>query len=141
MHVVDLSLPLYDHMDVYSGDPAVHITTCRTRQKDGYEVRHLSFGSHTGTHVDAPIHMHDNGRTLDDIPLDKFCGPAQVVSLEQRPFPSHVGLLFTEAVNDTDVVAAIIDAAPPFVGGPLGEDVERALLAANIITYTDLINV
>lgn len=41
----------------------------------------LTFNSHTGTHVDAPLHMLPDGDTIESIPLDVLCGPARVLDL------------------------------------------------------------
>lgn len=41
----------------------------------------LSFNVHTGTHVDAPLHMIPDGATIETIPLDSLCGPARVLDL------------------------------------------------------------
>lgn len=140
MRVVDLSLPLYDGMPVYDGDPPVRVTTVCTREEDGWEVRQLSMGSHTGTHVDAPRHVHEGGSTLDEVPLRSFCGPAAVVAVAASSYPARIGLLFYEPVP-ASCVPRIVAASPPFVGGPLEEAAERLLLEHGIITYTDLVNV
>ncbi|KPI82709.1 hypothetical protein ABL78_8278 [Leptomonas seymouri] len=140
MRVVDLSVPLYDGMAVYEGDPAVRITTVRTRERDGWEVRQLQMGSHTGTHVDAPTHMHEGGASLDEIPLDRFFGPAVVASVTDTVFPADCGLLFYEEVP-ASCVPLMLAAHARFVGGPLSEEAERLLLAASVVTYTDLVNV
>lgn len=36
----------------------------------------LILGEHSGTHVDAPSHFVEQGQTIDQIPLDRFMGPA-----------------------------------------------------------------
>lgn len=138
--MIDLSIQLEHDMAVYEGDPKVKISKVCSRAKDGWEVRELTLGSHTGTHVDAPIHMHENGATLDEVPLSRFCGRAVVVACTDCTFPTRVGLLFDEAVPPY-VVPKIMAAHAPFVGGDLEEETERALLAQGIITYTDLVNV
>ena len=48
-------------------------------------------GSHTGTHVDAYSHMHEGKETLDEIPIERFFGKAQVVGTHQD-WPKEVGL-------------------------------------------------
>jgi arylformamidase len=40
------------------------------------------FDSHCGTHVDVPSHVIAGGRSLDEMPLDTFVGPAQKVRIE-----------------------------------------------------------
>ncbi|CCW65728.1 unnamed protein product [Phytomonas sp. EM1] len=137
--IIDLSRPLYDGMLVYEGDPAVKISRVREREKDGWELREITMGSHTGTHVDAPVHMHAGAPALDDIPLNRFCGPAVAVRPEDD-YPHHTGLLFVEPIG-MEQVDKILLAQPPFVGGQLEESVERVLLGEGIITYTDLVNI
>ncbi|CAM42764.1 hypothetical protein, unknown function [Leishmania braziliensis MHOM/BR/75/M2904] len=140
MRLVDLTLPLYDGMPVYDGDPPVRVTKVCTREKDGWEVRELRMSTHSGTHVDAPVHMHEGGRNLDEVPLTQFCGPAVVVRIAAASFPQNKGLLFYEAVP-ADCVPRIVAANALFVGGPLEEEAERLLLSRGIITYTELVNV
>ena len=41
----------------------------------------LTFPTHIGTHVDAPYHFHEDGVTLDNMPLDKYMGSALLLDL------------------------------------------------------------
>ena len=41
-----------------------------------YASNEFSASEHGGTHADAPIHFAENGRTIDQIPLDEWIGPA-----------------------------------------------------------------
>lgn len=43
-----------------------------------YETR-ISLDAHTGTHLDAPLHMLENGATIETIPLESLVGPARVL--------------------------------------------------------------
>lgn len=38
---------------------------------------------HNGTHIDAPWHMVDHGKKVDQIPLSTLVGPAEVVELTE----------------------------------------------------------
>ncbi|EZH67074.1 cyclase [Bacillaceae bacterium JMAK1] len=138
MKVIDLSQTMHDGMDVYPGDPEVSIDTVCTLSEDQYVVRQVSMGSHTGTHVDAFSHMHEDGLTLSEIPLQQFLGQAVRVDL-RRPFPEKTGLIFAEFV-DIDQYEQIVKACPPFVGGDISEALERALLKRQIVTYTNLVS-
>lgn len=40
-----------------------------------------TFSLHTSTHIDAPYHMVENGKSLEDISLAELIGPAVVVDL------------------------------------------------------------
>ena len=36
-----------------------------------------------GTHVDAPYHFHADGVTVDNMPLERYMGPARLLDLRQ----------------------------------------------------------
>ncbi|SFE27134.1 Kynurenine formamidase [Paenibacillus catalpae] len=137
MRVIDLSVPIADGMPVYPGDPEVKVKVAHTYECQTWELRQLSMGSHTGTHVDAPSHMHPGAATLDELPLERFFGTSRVVRMNDLVWPESRGLFFRESVGIEcfDRLAAL---QPPFVGGELSEELERALLGIHIVTYTGL---
>ncbi|MDM7918262.1 MAG: cyclase family protein, partial [Methanosarcina sp.] len=55
-----------------------------TIEKDGCAVSRLSFGSHTGTHVDAPSHVLKNGLSVDSLNLENLMGWAVVLDFSLR---------------------------------------------------------
>ncbi|MFD0479557.1 cyclase family protein [Nonomuraea thailandensis] len=79
MTLLDLSAPIETGMPVYPGDPEVSVGPALTAARDGVNVLSLHLGSHSGTHVDAPFHLDDSLPTLDELPLERFHGPAVVV--------------------------------------------------------------
>ena len=84
MKIIDLSTPLFSGMTVYPGDPEVKIKVVHTYEKETWELRQLTMGTHTGTHVDAFSHMDDGAETIDQIPLNNFFGPTEVVKKNQK---------------------------------------------------------
>jgi kynurenine formamidase len=84
--LVDLSVPLASGMTVFPGDPEVEIAPALTLEAgDGVNVLSLHIGSQTGTHLDAPSHVLEDGLRLDELPLDRFVGPAVVADLRGLP--------------------------------------------------------
>jgi len=84
--LIDVTLPIRAGMVTYEGDPTVEITERLSIAKgDPANVRNLSLGSHTGTHVDAPVHFIDGAPTLDDMPLEALMGEALVVETDAAP--------------------------------------------------------
>jgi kynurenine formamidase len=75
---IDLTYPIQAGMAVYPGDPEVTFSPVAEMPQAPCRVMGLSFGSHTGTHMDAPAHMIEEGATLDEYPLTHFMGRAQV---------------------------------------------------------------
>ena len=56
-----------------------HLAPALTLDTDGAAVTALKMGSHTGTHVDAPSHTVQGGRTMADVGLDELVGEAIVI--------------------------------------------------------------
>jgi kynurenine formamidase len=77
--LLDLSHPVATGMPVYPGDPPVELTPALTVAADAVNVLRLHLGSHSGTHVDAPLHVDDSWPDLDAVPLERFVGPGLVV--------------------------------------------------------------
>ncbi|MDI2098955.1 cyclase family protein [Ruicaihuangia caeni] len=77
----ELSRSITDAMMVYPGDPGVTIEPGLVLARDGVDVAQLHMGSHTGTHLDAPSHTVEGGRTTGDIALDELVGDALIVHL------------------------------------------------------------
>ncbi len=82
MKIYDVSVPIRPQMPVYPGDPAVDIErTMQIANGDVANVSRLSFGAHTGTHVDAPRHFIEGAMSIDEIPLNLLVGRARVVEV------------------------------------------------------------
>jgi kynurenine formamidase len=79
--LIDLTMELSARTPVYPGDAAPQFGMEEQVEKTGWNVRSLVMTSHLGTHVDAPYHMFDDGKTLDDFPLETFSGPLAVVDV------------------------------------------------------------
>ncbi|WP_458186687.1 cyclase family protein [Haladaptatus sp. NG-WS-4] len=75
----DLSHPLDSATTVYPGDPTVEVTPHATHEGEGYRVARLEFGTHSGTHVDAPCHTEPDGKTLDSFAVETFAFDAQLL--------------------------------------------------------------
>ncbi len=81
--IYDISVPVVNGGLIYPGNPAISIAPQQEVSKGGSSnVSSLTFGSHTGTHVDAPKHFFDDGLTVDALPLDVLMGPAVLICVE-----------------------------------------------------------
>jgi len=49
-----------------------------------YASNEYSASEHGGTHVDAPIHFAQNGRTIEQIPLEEWIGPAAKIDVTAK---------------------------------------------------------
>lgn len=78
--IYDVSVPIRDGGLVYPGNPEIHISLQQAIARGaGANVSSVAFGSHTGTHVDAERHFFDDGKGVDQIPLDILAGSATVL--------------------------------------------------------------
>jgi len=49
-----------------------------------YSSNSFTTAEHAGTHVDAPIHFHENGKTIDEIELQELMGPLVVIDVTEK---------------------------------------------------------
>ncbi|HRJ45545.1 MAG: cyclase family protein [Caldilineaceae bacterium] len=72
---VDLTLTVRSGMRGVAIEPHTRLVP------DGYNTTNLHLYSHSGTHMDAPLHFLEGGSTIDRWPLAQLVGPAQVIDL------------------------------------------------------------
>jgi len=93
MPLIDISLPIREGMIVYEGDPGVSVSAALALSRgEPANVSNLKLGSHTGTHMDAPLHFIEGAKSIDTLPLDLLIGPALVleVGAERLVEPKHL---------------------------------------------------
>jgi arylformamidase len=76
--IIDITRPLSEGILIYPGDiPPVF------RQEDHghYLITALHLSTHTGTHIDAPVHYLKTGDTIDTIPLSHVMGACRVIDV------------------------------------------------------------
>lgn len=79
---IDVSVTLRSGMPRWPGNPPVRIERQLDIERgDDANVSALSMGSHTGTHMDGPLHFLSRGKGLDEMELDAVIGPARVIEV------------------------------------------------------------
>lgn len=79
MKIYDISQEVFTCC-VFEGDPAPERETVLSiKNGDVCNLTAFSMCAHNGTHIDAPCHFIDEGKTVDNISLDKFIGKCIVV--------------------------------------------------------------
>ncbi|MDQ0149931.1 cyclase family protein [Eubacterium multiforme] len=79
MDIFDLTHFIEDKMTAYSEEEKAKITTLATIKEDGYNVLKIKLATHTGTHIDLPKHIFEDGIGLDEVNLEKFIGRAIII--------------------------------------------------------------
>jgi len=77
-------------MPVYPGDPSPSFEPAATIAANGVNLTRMILGSHTGTHVDAPIHFIPDGIGVDSVPVPSLIGEAVVLDLSAKPIGSGI---------------------------------------------------
>ncbi len=111
--VVDLTYAFDEHTLYWPNSPS------------GFELKRLSYGptpggyfyssnafcapEHGGTHVDAPIHFAEHGRTLDAVPLQQLMAPAVVLDITSKTASNPDYRLTADDVRDFERAHGRID--------------------------------
>ncbi len=69
---------------IFPGDPETSVEIFANIADDGYLVEALSLATHTGTHLDAPGHFIEGGRTVDQLDSSEFIWPAYIIDVRDR---------------------------------------------------------
>ena len=78
MKIYDISQELFSCV-VFPGDPAPRREVLSSMEEGAlYNLTALSLCSHNGTHIDAPYHFIQDGKTVEQLSLEKLVGWAYV---------------------------------------------------------------
>jgi arylformamidase len=84
MKIHDISLPITPEMVVWPGDPKVVLERVESMDSGAHaNVSRLGCSVHTGTHVDAPHHFLNDGRTVETLSLKVLVGRVLVLQIDE----------------------------------------------------------
>lgn len=86
MKIYDISWPLFNGMTTYKNNGTFKREETRTWKDNKSRESLINTGSHIGTHIDAPTHFLEKGKTIDQLDLTKLIGPCKVIDLTDIPF-------------------------------------------------------
>lgn len=105
MKIFDISQEVFS-CEVYTGDPCQKKeTVCSIDNGDLYNLTAFSMCAHNGTHIDAPYHFFNDGKTVDELSLSKTVGPCYVCEFNGVLTGDDAIQIYTRAYN-ADVEAA-----------------------------------
>ena len=80
--LIDLTLTLgSDRISLVPGLVGVETEPIQTHATHARSNQKLCLATHIGTHVDAPFHFVDGATTVENMPLEKYAGPALLLDL------------------------------------------------------------
>lgn len=91
---IDLTHLISPQTIVYPGDPQLEILRSNTVLTNGFQLDTIKTAMHVGTHLDSPAHFIHQGRSIDQIPLDKIGGMASQIQVTPQN-----GVLLTESID------------------------------------------
>ncbi|WP_100407300.1 cyclase family protein [Bacillus solitudinis] len=80
MKIIDISVTIYEGMPTYMGNEA-NQPVIQTKTNDYITDTNLKMNIHTCTHIDAPLHMLKQGKTVETIELEKLVRPCKVIDV------------------------------------------------------------
>lgn len=82
MKLIDVSVPLDEHLPSYPGNAPLEIEPVkRLARGDSSNVSTLRLSAHSGTHVDSARHFYDTAGGIEALPLDLLCGRTLVIEV------------------------------------------------------------
>lgn len=81
---IDISQPLTKDMAHFPGDtPFSYELTYTKKQTGSVNIGQMTASLHNGTHIDAPYHYDSNGKTVDQLDLNRYIGASAVLDVSQ----------------------------------------------------------
>jgi kynurenine formamidase len=84
LRLVDLSLDIYDGAPTFEPDPKTHVNAHLKISDLNYNMTELIMSAHYGTHLDAPFHFFDDGRTVENLDVRRGFGLAHVLDFTHK---------------------------------------------------------
>src|SRR5215210_3320708 len=99
MTIYDISLTMSRDLPTWPGDPKLELEKFESMDNGAHNnISKISSSVHLGTHVDAPYHFLNDGRTVEQLPLEVLTGPCYVVQL-----PDEVEAITAEVLDRTGI--------------------------------------
>ncbi len=105
MKIYDISQEVCS-CSVYPGDtpPSLH-TVKRISNGDDYNLTDITMCLHNGTHIDAPFHFLNNGKTVENIALFKMVGECYVADVDGELLADKASEILITARKNSDECA------------------------------------
>lgn len=100
MKIIDISRELFS-TPVYPGDPVPQRDLIRRMSMgDVCNLTGFYTGCHSATHMDAPRHFIDDGKTIDQMDLSLFVGQCTVIEAEGLITGADIDKIMPECEKD-----------------------------------------
>lgn len=108
---IDITLDLSEDLPLWTGSAGMQLEFLqKITDNNPANVSQLTIELHTGTHIDAPLHFVNNGKSVEKLELETLIGEAWVIylpdlrqitaqDLENADIPTHTTRLLLKTDN------------------------------------------
>lgn len=100
MRVIDLTHTISESMPVYPGTDGPKLEIANTYEEHGFKETLLTMFSHTGTHMDSPMHIFAHRTALDSLPVEQFVGKGLVIDCSNLQEGQRITMSYIENVKE-----------------------------------------
>jgi arylformamidase len=81
MKIYDISLTLSPKLTTFPNEDFFNLEFVKHFSENQVNLSKITLGTHNGTHIDAPLHFLENGKSVDQINSDQLIGHCQVLEV------------------------------------------------------------
>lgn len=100
MKVIDLTHTIRKGMPVYPGTEGPKLDVANTYEQHGFKETLLTMFSHTGTHMDSPMHLFGDRTSLDSLPAEHFVGQGLVIDCSNLKENEIITIKYIDSVRE-----------------------------------------
>ncbi len=71
-------------MSIFSENERPEIIDINSYISDGFNQKKINIFTHTGTHIDYPLHLSENGKNSDDYCVNQYVGAGYVIDCQNK---------------------------------------------------------
>jgi len=112
--IVDLSQTLYNGMPSWQTNPDLKYGPIQKAARDIFNVTVINqMHMHTGAHVDVPLHSVQEGKTIEQYPIDRYIGEGVVLDFRGKKPAEEISeediKTYEDSISKGDVVMLCTD--------------------------------
>lgn len=101
----DLTTSISERTVVFPGDPEYSMRkVCALDEGSPFNLCHMQFGNHTGTHIDYPAHVIKEGKTSSDFSIDHLIGSGIIIKVPDTERSITKRFISEQPIMSSDIV-------------------------------------
>ena len=101
----DLTANISEELVTFPGDPRYQSEQINCLEKgDYFHLSKIHLGNHTGTHIDFPAHVIQDGKTSTDFSIEYLVGSGLIIDVPEKEQAITEDFIKNQAIQKNDVV-------------------------------------